>query len=289
MINWIMKKSGEIALKTDVGKLDLARLPEEVTEIKDISYIDDNDPGHTMDIYVRKDGSKKPILIDIHGGGFISEDKAMNRLFGNYMAKLGFVVFELNVRLAYPEWTVFDQIEDIDKGVRFALERAQEHEGDTDRLYIAGHSSGGVLAFTECMLSGSPEMLSDFGLEARSFKYKGLITDCGLMHFYKSSLAYWGMRKMIFPKDYKDDKRYKYLTAENNEYITKLPKAALLTNSKDVLKKMTYFFDGVLTEKNVEHRLFEYGKDGHTGIIFKPYTDENQDVLMKVKDYLLNA
>ena len=287
MINWIMKKSGEIALKTDVGKLDLARLPEEVTEIKDISYIDDNDPGHKMDIYVRKDGSKKPILI--HGGGFISEDKAMNRLFGNYMAKLGFVVFELNVRLAYPKWTVFDQVEDIDKGVRFALERAEEHEGDTDMLYIAGHSSGGVLAFTECMLSSSPEMLSDFGLEERGYKYKGMITDCGLMHFHKSSLAYWGMRKMIFPKCYKNDKRYKYLTAENNEYITKLPQAALLTNSKDVLKKMTYYFDGVLTEKNVEHRLFEYGKDGHTGIIFKPYTDENQDVLMKVKDYLLNA
>ena len=130
-----MKKSGEIALKTDVGKLDLARLPEEVTEIKDVSYVDDNDPGHKMDIYVRKDGTKKPVLFDIHGGGFISEDKAMNRLFGNYMARLGFVVFELNVRLAYPEWTVFDQIEDIDRGVRFALECAGGYEGDTDRLY----------------------------------------------------------------------------------------------------------------------------------------------------------
>ncbi len=289
MINWIMKKSGEIALKTDVGKLDLTRLPEEVTEIKDVSCIDDNDPGHKMDIYIRKDGSKKPILIDIHGGGFISEDKSMNRLFGNYMARAGFVVFELNVRLAYPEWTVFDQIEDIDKGVRFALERAAEYEGDTDRLYIAGHSSGGVLAFTECMLSCSPEMLSDFGLKEREFKYKGLITDCGLMHFYKSSIAYWGMRKMIFPKGYKNDKRYKYLTAENNEYITRLPKAALLTNSKDVLKKMTYYFDNVLTKKSVEHRLFEYGKDGHTGIIFKPYTDENQAVLENVRDYLLNG
>ena len=279
MINWIMKKSGDIALKTDVGKLDLSRLPEDVTEIKDISYADDNDPGHKLDIFVRMDGSKKPILIDIHGGGFISEDKAMNRLFGVYMAKLGFVVFELNVRLAYPEWTVFDQIEDIDKGVRFAIERAGKYEGDTDQLYIAGHSSGGVLAFTECMLSSSPEMLAEFGLKERNYKYKGLITDCGLMHFYKSSIAYWGMRKMIFPKRYKEDKRYRYLTAENNEYIQKLPKAALLTNSKDVLKKMTYYFDGVLSQKSVEHRLFEYGKDGHTGIIFKPYTDENQAVL----------
>ena len=129
MINWIMKKSGDIALKTDVGKLDLSRLPEEVTEIKDVSYVDDNEPGHKLDIFVRMDGTKKPVLIDIHGGGFISEDKAMNRLFGNYMAKLGFVVFELNVRLAYPEWTVFDQIEDIDKGVRFALRCASEYEG----------------------------------------------------------------------------------------------------------------------------------------------------------------
>ena len=287
MINWIMKKSGDIALKTDVGKLDLSRLPEEVTEIKDVSYVDDNEPGHKLDIFVRMDGTKKPVLIDIHGGGFISEDKAMNRLFGNYMAKLGFVVFELNVRLAYPEWTVFDQIEDIDKGVRFALRCASEYEGDTDQLYIAGHSSGGVLAFAECMLSSSPDMLADFGLKERSYKYKGLITDCGLMHFYKRSIAYWGMRKMIFPKRYKEDNRYKYLTAENNEFIQKLPKAALLTNSKDVLKKMTYYFDGVLKQKGVEHRLFEYGKDGHTGIIFKPYTDENLAVLKSVREYLI--
>lgn len=287
MINWIMKKSGDIALKTDVGKLDLSHLPEEVTEIRDVSYLSDDNTGHKMDIYVRRDGSKKPILIDIHGGGFISEDKAMNRLFGNYMARLGFVVFELNVRLAYPEWTVFDQIEDVYKGVRFALEHAHEYEGDTDQIYIAGHSSGAVLAFVECMLSSSSEMLSDFGLQERDYNYKGLITDCGLMHFYKSSIAYWGMRKMVFPKGYEDDKRYRYLAVENNEYIHKLPRAALLTNSKDVLKKMTYHFDEVLTEKNIEHRLFEYGKDGHTGIIFKPYTDENQEVLMKVKDYLL--
>ena len=34
----------------------------------------------------------------------------------------------------------------------------------------------------------------------------GVITDCGLLHFYKSSIAYWGMRKMCFPKGFKKDK-----------------------------------------------------------------------------------
>ena len=189
MINRIMKMAGDKALKIDVGKLDLARLPEEVTEINDISYIEDGLPGHTMDIYIRKDGAKKPVLIDIHGGGFISEDKAMNRLFGNDMARLGFTVFEINFRIAYPEWTVFDQIKDIDRAVRYALDNADSYEADRDQLYIAGHSSGGVLALSEALLCVDPQMRADYGISDRDYSYKGILTDCGLMHFYKSSIA----------------------------------------------------------------------------------------------------
>ncbi len=287
MINRIMKMAGDKALTIDVGKLDLSRLPEEVTEISDISYSDDDQPGHKIDVYVRRDGTKKPILIDIHGGGFISEDKAMNRLFGNYMAKLGFAVFEINFRIAYPEWTVFDQIEDIDRAVRFVLDNAESYEADRDQLYIAGHSSGGVLAVSEALLCVDPAMRKDYGISERDYNYRGILTDCGLMHFYKSSIAYWGMRKMCFPKGYKNDKRYGYLVFEDNESIGRLPKLALITNPKDVLRKMTFYFDKVLEKHGTEHRLILYGKDGHTGIIFVPYTDQNTAVLKQVKEYFM--
>ena len=287
MINRIMKMAGDKALTIDVGKLDLSRLPEEVTEISDISYSDDDQPGHKIDVYVRRDGTKKPILIDIHGGGFISEDKAMNRLFGNYMAKLGFAVFEINFRIAYPEWTVFDQIEDIDRAVRFVLDNAESYEADRDQLYIAGHSSGGVLAVSEALLCVDPTMRKDYGISERDYNYRGILTDCGLMHFYKSSIAYWGMRKMCFPKGYKNDKRYGYLVFEDNESIGRLPKLALITNPKDVLRKMTFYFDKVLEKHGTEHRLILYGKDGHTGIIFVPYTDQNTAVLKQVKEYFM--
>lgn len=279
--------AGDKALTIDVGKLDLSRLPEEVTEISDISYSDDDQPGHKIDVYVRMDGTKKPILIDIHGGGFISEDKAMNRLFGNYMAKLGFAVFEINFRIAYPEWTVFDQIEDIDRAVRFVLDNAESYEADRDQLYIAGHSSGGVLAVSEALLCVDPAMRKDYGISERDYNYRGILTDCGLMHFYKSSIAYWGMRKMCFPKGYKNDKRYGYLVFEDNESIGRLPKLALITNPKDVLRKMTFYFDKVLEKHGTEHRLILYGKDGHTGIIFVPYTDQNTAVLKQVKEYFM--
>ncbi len=287
MINRIMKMAGDKALKVDVGKLDLSRLPEKVTEISDISYMEDGLPGHKMDIYIRKDRTRKPILIDIHGGGFISEDKAMNRLFGNYMAKLGFTVFEINFRIAYPEWTVFDQIEDIDRAVRFVLDNADSYECDRDQLFIAGHSSGGVLAVSEALLCVDPAMRKDYGISERDYSYKGILTDCGLMHFYKSSIAYWGMRKMCFPKGYKNDKRYSYLVFEDNKSLGDLPKLALITNPKDVLRKMTFYFDKVLEKHGTEHRLMLYGKDGHTGIIFVPYTDQNMAVLKQVKEYFL--
>ena len=277
---------GDKALKTDLARIDPSRIPEGITRIPDISYADDDDPGHKFDVYLRRDGKRKPVLIDIHGGGFISEDKAMNRMFGSFMADMGFVVFELNVRLAYPEYTVFDQIGDIDLGVRFVLDNAVRYEGDTERLYISGHSSGAVLAVSECLLSEVPGIISDFGLKPRDYRYKGIITDCGLLHFYKTSIAYWGMRKMVFPKNYKKDKRYGYLVFDNNEYLNRLPRAAVITNRKDVLKKMTYHFDEVLARKGAEHRLFHYGPDGHTGIIFKPYTPENKAALQEIIDYL---
>lgn len=286
MINWLMKKIGETALKTDLAKIDPSRVPEDISEINDIPYEDDGLSGHTLDVYIRRDGTRKPILIDIHGGGFISEDKAMNRLFGCYMASLGFTVFALNVRLAYPEFNVFDQVEDIGRAVRFVQKIAEDHEADPEQLYISGHSSGCVLALAEALLCVDPAMRKDYGSGDRDYGYKGIITDCGLLHFYKRSIAYWGMRKMVFPKGYKDDKRYKYLVFEKNNSIRNLPRLALLTNPKDVLRKMTFHFDGILTDFGTEHKLMLYGRDGHTGIIFVPYKDENIEVLKQAAGYL---
>ena len=40
--------------------------------------------------------NKKPILINIHGGGFISSYKELDYLFCNNMAQKEFVVFNIN-------------------------------------------------------------------------------------------------------------------------------------------------------------------------------------------------
>ncbi len=285
MIRRIMKNSGNKAYIKDMERLDSSVISDEITIISNVSYIPDENPEHTLDIYYCNDGLKKPVLIDIHGGGFISHDKNADSVFANVMAQKGFAVFSLNYRLAYPEYNVFDQTEDIDKATRWIVKYASSYEGDNKKLYLAGHSSGGVNAVAEALLSISPDMLSDYGFEKRDYEYKGLVLDCGLMHFYRNSIAYNGMRSMVFPKGYRKDRRYSYLLFDRNNDISRLPKTVIITNKSDELKAMSYYFDELLKSRNVEHKLFEKGSEGHMGVIFEPKND-GMRLINEIFDYL---
>ena len=90
---------------------------------------------------------------------------------------------------------------------------------------------------------------------------------------------------MIFPKNYKKDIRYQDIIFENNKEICKLPKTILLTNSQDELKNMTYYFEDLLNKMKVENKLINSGADGHMGIIFKPYTEDNSKIIDEIIRY----
>lgn len=287
MINKIMKKNGEKAYINDLKRIDYSVIDKSITDIKNINYISDNISEHNLDIYYKDNDIDKPILIDIHGGGFISNDKELNHLFGNYMAQKGFVVVNLNYRLAYPKYTVFDQIYDIDNALKWVVKNINKYNGNIDKMYIAGHSSAAVLAVMESLFCEDDKIRNNFKLQERTYKYKGIILDCGLMEFYKNNIAYWGMRNMIFPKGYKRNQFYKDMVFKNNNSVSKLPKIALITNSKDELREMTYHFKEILDKTKNQYRLIDAGNDGHMGIIFKPYTKDNQKIIDEICDFLI--
>lgn len=285
MINQFMKRKGEKSFYKDMNRIDYSYLSKDIKEKLNIYYVNDEIKEHSLDIYYKSENNLKPILIDIHGGGFIANDKELNHLFGNYMAQNGFVVFNINYRLAYPKYNVFDQVMDINDALRWIIINAQNYGGNTNEIYIAGHSSGGVLAVIEALLCKSEKLREDYNIGKRDYEYKGLILDCGMMNFYKKNIAYWGMRRMVFPKLYKNDKKYQDIVFQNNEELQLLPKTFLLTNSKDELKDMTYYFKKLLDDKKVNNKLIDNGEDGHMGIIFRPYTEENKIIIQEIKKY----
>jgi arylformamidase len=99
---------------------------------------------HLIDMYP-VEGGGAPIVLFVHGGGFIAGGKDMAPPFysniGRYLASHGIVAACMNYRLA-PDGGWPAAAEDVDLAVRWLLARAESYGGDPRRLVVIGQSAG---------------------------------------------------------------------------------------------------------------------------------------------------
>lgn len=97
----------------------------------------------TLDIYQPAQvlAGKNPILIYIHGGGFVEGDKANHANLGNYFAKQGCFVICANYRLA-PDFLFPAGADDIALIIKWAQANAPTYNADDDNIFVMGHSAG---------------------------------------------------------------------------------------------------------------------------------------------------
>jgi len=94
--------------------------------------------------YFQIDKSPKPTLIQIHGGGWISGDKAdvVNWLMP--YVKRGWNVVNLNYRIG--DHTAPDAVEDVACAIKWSIEHAKTYNLNTQKIVLSGFSSGAHLA-----------------------------------------------------------------------------------------------------------------------------------------------
>lgn len=118
-------------------------LPDGVTLLRDLAYVDDGDPRHRLDLYLPKDGGVRPLIVSIHGGAFRMGSKA-DGVPRDLLAE-GYAVASINYRLS--QQAVFPaQLEDCKAAVRWLRAHAAEHRLDPKRFAAMGSSAGGHLA-----------------------------------------------------------------------------------------------------------------------------------------------
>ena len=168
---WIY--SNPIYLK-EPGLAELLMLPSMATKSNvvvktDIVYTEgkeEDQAKHKLDIYSPKEKTNAPVLFFVHGGAWVSGDRSQYPPLGNRYASEGIVTVVPSYRLG-PKNKFPAQIEDIAAAFAWTVRHIAEFGGDTNRIYIGGHSAGGHLA---SLLIMNAKWLKETGVSADVIK-----------------------------------------------------------------------------------------------------------------------
>jgi len=244
--------------KSDAENHSKQTPPEGIKEINNIRYINDNSVYHLFDVYYPENTvNNNPVIIDIHGGGWMYGDKELNKLYCLALASRGYTVFNIS----------------------------------KSRIILTGDSAGGQLAAYACALTGSRELRDIFETDETSLSYKGLLLtspvasmNCGgYMSLYMKRL--WG-------SDRKNKKCYNYMNFENIVKFASFPKTYLITSAGDFLAHVqTNNAYSLIKATGAECRIADFGgeqgkKLPHVFTVINPYDEIGKKTIDDALNYL---
>jgi len=117
---------------------------------------------HRLDLYQPQGDGLAPILVFIHGGGFLKGDKGgadawPNANVARMAARAGFLGVVINYRLA-PDNVWPAGAEDVASVVAWLKANAGRHGGDPDRIVLMGTSAGSVHVAGYLKLAGDSDI-----------------------------------------------------------------------------------------------------------------------------------
>ena len=121
----------------------LADMPRGAEPVRDIAY--GADERHRLDVYpaVGATGGPvaAPVVVFLHGGGFIRGDKTDREAVGHYFSRHGVVAVLPNYRLG-PRHRWPAGAEDVSSVLAWARANVAAYGGDPDHIVLAGESAG---------------------------------------------------------------------------------------------------------------------------------------------------
>lgn len=233
---------------------------------------------------------KLPLIIDIHGGGFLYSYKEFNKLYGYHLAKRGFAVANINYRLADKTVKVPDHIRDVIQAVNWLADNLKDYPIDGNKAFISGESAGGVLAVMTVLISKNKRLQEIFDAEGTRLGIKALAINCGMMGFTRKSLAYWGLRSMCLEKGYKKQAYYQCFDFEQLPEMKNLVPTLLTSSDEDELRQMTLDFEKVLQKYGVKYEMVYFNKKedkklGHMFSVLHPDYEESRELMDRMTEF----
>ena len=271
--------------------------PENIVKVKNIPYIDDGNAYHQLDVLYPENlgpGAKLPVIIDIHGGGWMYGAKDLNEYYCMSLADRGFVVFNMSYRLA-PDVTVNEQIQDVAYALKWISENMTDYPCDIENIMLTGDSAGGQLSAYSAVLLQSPELREIFDVVDVDMDLTALLLTSPVAYMNTSDpLSIY--TKILWGKNYKDKATYNYMNLDEIiDYAQDMPPTYLITSSGDSLAHdQTVKAYELLNSKGVECEIADYGeingkKLDHVFSVLDPFDEAGTTAIDGAIEFYRNA
>lgn len=264
-------------------------LPDGVIEENDISYINDDQSAHRLDVYrpAESGDQELPVIVNVHGGGLIIGCKEFNRYFCAKLCKLGYIVFNVEYWLV-PDCQFFDQCRDVFAAMEFIDKSLDTYHGIKDKVYAVGDSGGACLLTYAVAMQNSGKVASAAKIKPSTLKIQALGLISGMFYTHRFDKIGLFLPKYLYGGKYKKSSFAPYVNPEHPDVIRALPPCFLVTSEKDHLKHYTVSFEKALTRERVPHYLLTFPKDPrltHAFSVFEPFYPESDKVLEAIVDF----
>ncbi len=211
-----------------------------VRSIRNVIYAERETGDLKADIYLPKTDGPHPAILAVHGGYWRFGSKASMTARARTMADRGYVVVNINYRLA-PDHHMPDMIHDVKSAIRWMRNNAEEYGIDPDQIGTYGYSAGGQLALMLGVTDGS-EGLEGPDADGTSSRVQAVVAGSPGTDFRTVDLQ---------------SHRFEYLFGGTREELTSEYAAASPSNWVSSDDAPTFIFrgthDSVISQDNLDH------------------------------------
>jgi acetyl esterase/lipase len=125
-----------------------------VSIVPNVTYLRADSQESKLDVVFRRQGAPSPVLLYIHGGGWVGGSK--ESVFAHFVPwlEMGYSVVNVEYRMAQVSLAP-GAVEDCRCALRWVIENAADFNLDPERIVVSGHSAGGHLSLVTGMLPAS--------------------------------------------------------------------------------------------------------------------------------------
>ena len=207
------------------------------------------------------EGKDLPVIVSVHGGGWVYGDKERYQYYCMNLAQRGFAVVNFTYRLA-PEFKYPAPLEDTNLVFSWVLANKEEYGFDTSHVFALGDSAGGNILGLYCAICTNKEYARKYSFQApEGFVPQAVALNCG-DYIVDAGQPSQDSQIMGLMADYLPHKGTKEeLTLLNvTSYVTEnYPPVFLMTGTGDHLKDQALFMAEALTRHNVPFQYHFYG------------------------------